>query len=132
MISRRFFLGVVGGIGLIAATPGLVRQAASPADGVWRAALGEGAAVRSVGLECLGCGAAESDPATLIQALRESLADRGLAAAESDPEALRAALASVRRDEFAAGEVVLVDGWMLARSEARSYALAASLPTPTV
>lgn len=40
-------------------------------------------------------------------------------------EELRAWLAAARRDDFAAGDVLVLEGWVLARSEAELLALAA-------
>lgn len=47
------------------------------------------------------------------------------AAAPSAPDALRRQVAQRRRQDFATGETVRVEGWILSRSEARLCALAA-------
>ncbi len=52
--------------------------------------------------------------------LREALFANGL---PTDPAALRRHIAALCRRDFAAGETVVVDGWILARSEARACAL---------
>ncbi len=59
------------------------------------------------------------DAAGRLGALRDRLA--GL-----DPAGARAWLAAARRDDFAAGEVLVLDGWVLARAEAELLALAAT------
>jgi hypothetical protein len=41
------------------------------------------------------------------------------------PAALRHNIAKLRADDFVAGRIALVDGWILARTEARACALAA-------
>jgi hypothetical protein len=63
------------------------------------------------------------DAAGRLGALRDRLAGLG-----ADPEAAaRAWLAAARRDDFAAGEVLVLDGWVLARAEAELLALAATV-----
>lgn len=52
--------------------------------------------------------------------LDESLFAQGLPA---NPAALRRHIGAMCRRDFAAGETVIVDGWILARSEARACAL---------
>lgn len=76
---------------------------------------------RCVLLERTGAGAHDLS-SKLDQTLRaHRLAPRGEAGADD----LRAAFSALRRAEFASGEVVRVDGWILSRSEARYYALLA-------
>ncbi len=120
MISRRYFLGGAVGLGSLAVLP--AGAATRPRD-AWLAAIGDSPAVRSVGAACLRCGVVEADRQVLLRSLMTALAT--LAPQEADPAAIRAALGALRRSDFAAGEVVNVDGWILARSEARAYAFAA-------
>jgi hypothetical protein len=61
------------------------------------------------------------DAAERLGALRDRLAGLG-----ADPDAARAWLAAARRDDFAAGEVLVLDGWVLARAEAELLALVAT------
>jgi hypothetical protein len=61
------------------------------------------------------------DAPARLGALRDRLA--GL----DHPGDARAWLAAARRDDFAAGEVLVLDGWVLARAEAELLALAAAL-----
>jgi hypothetical protein len=74
-----------------------------------------------------GRGAAPADLAALV---RDTAADAGLTVESlllEAPTALRRSLqASIRRD-FHAGRTVMLDGWILARSEARIYTVAALL-----
>ena len=65
------------------------------------------------------------DAAERLGALRDRLAglgDRG----GGDGSDARAWLAAARRDDFAAGEVLVLDGWVLARAEAELLALVAT------
>jgi hypothetical protein len=61
------------------------------------------------------------DAPARLRALRDRLAGLGT------PGDARAWLAAARRDDFAAGEVLVLDGWVLARAEAELLALAAAL-----
>ena len=58
--------------------------------------------------------------------LAESLFDEATAS-RATAEALRAALSRQRQRDFRDGKVVVVDGWLLARSEARACALSVLL-----
>jgi hypothetical protein len=64
--------------------------------------------------------AAEAAPERLIRAISD-----GEAAFATLPEIAKAIRARIRRD-FAEGAVVIVDGWMLSRTEARLCALISS------
>ena len=64
--------------------------------------------------------ASGADP-TRLQALLEALAG----AAARGPEAVRVLLDARRRESFVAGDVAIVDGWVLARTEAEIFALIA-------
>jgi hypothetical protein len=72
-------------------------------------------AARRLGSIYLASGA---EPARL-QALLEALA------AVPGPEPIRALLDARRRESFVAGDVAIVDGWVLARTEAEIFALIA-------
>lgn len=54
-----------------------------------------------------------------------ALAGRLAASGVGDAGKLEAWLAAARRDDFAAGDVLVLEGWVLARSEAELLALAA-------
>jgi hypothetical protein len=79
----------------------------------------------AVGERCLELGVAESDPTVLVKELDRAL--RGCTLSDGGTECgdLRKSLGALRRAEFAHGDMVRVDGWVLSRSEARSYALSA-------
>ena len=65
---------------------------------------------------------AEEDPATTAAAL---LADRTLVQATliPDPEARRAQVMALIQDQFARGDIVVADRWVVSRIEARLAAL---------
>jgi hypothetical protein len=46
----------------------------------------------------------------------------------NSPDRIRARLAELRRSDFAAGRTIVLDGWILARSEVQACALLAVLP----
>lgn len=78
------------------------------------------AATQSVGQRCLDAGAVARDPDILFRCLfaHHRPASR---------RALQSYLAETRRNDFAAGSVVLVDGWVLAQSESLYASYAATL-----
>lgn len=65
-----------------------------------------------------------SDAARLLAALRESLGLSLAAIAAGRREDLEARMEQACRRDFAAGDMVVLEGWCLARSEARLLALA--------
>ena len=75
-------------------------------------------APRAVGRRYLEMYFHEGDRAWLLKALIG-------AARPQSPEALRTELASRRRHDFWEGNIVIVDGWVLSRTEARACALTA-------
>lgn len=97
-----------------------------PRVAAWGRSLPGGAAVRSVGRGCLAAGVVEDNLSDLADALDVAIRRKGTDPRGGQP--LQEALADVRKKEFAAGDVVRVDGWVLSRSEARAYALVALCP----
>ena len=79
---------------------------------------GEG--VRRIGAAYLVATPEESNASVLFDAI---LAKRPDLARASRPHALRAAFTRAVRHDFAVGDVVVLDGWRLARTEARLCAL---------
>lgn len=73
---------------------------------------------RAVGRAFLATHPAEADRARLLAALA------GLEQIQT-PTGLRQAFAGFRERDFQAGDIVIVDGWVLARCEARLCALVA-------
>jgi len=125
--SRRGFLEAAAGLGCVAAVPALAEPGrTASAESPWLRAIGDGEAVRDLGFRCIRCGAVDHDPARLFEQLRTGAEARGWAGGNDDA-GLRAALQDLRRSDFESGQVVRVEGWVLARSEARAYALAALL-----
>jgi len=76
---------------------------------------------RAIGRRYLARYPAEADADLLKESLFSGLNDTG-------PAGLRVRLAERRRQEFAAGQTVILDGWILARSELRACALLTLLP----
>ena len=70
---------------------------------------------------------AEAAPARLVAGIVDGWERDGFDAARAGSAALRRRLGEQVRRDFARGRVVSVDGWMLAASEARLFALAAAL-----
>jgi hypothetical protein len=123
VLDRRQF--ITAALGLVAGT--LLpagRLAADAGAGNLVGMLADPAAAARVGRAYLDAVPAEADADLLVEHLVDSLRARG-GALPSDPEALRPALADLVQDEYITAELVAVDGWPLAPSEARLYALAA-------
>jgi hypothetical protein len=78
-------------------------------------------AARAVGLRYLAHFPAESDRGLLRRTLSHTL----IGCSPTSPDNLRETLRNRCRQEFMTSATVLVDGWVLARSEARVYALVA-------
>ena len=70
---------------------------------------------------------AEAPPARLVAGIVDGWERDGFDAARAGRGALRRRLGEQVRRDFARGRVVSVDGWVLAESEARLFALAAVL-----
>jgi hypothetical protein len=104
---------------LAGAAPGATGTAAE-----FTTVLADPAAAGRLGRAYLDDHPAEADAGTLVRWLDLALAARDGAAASSRAD-LTAALAALVQDEYVSAPVVRVDGWLLAPSEARLYALAA-------
>jgi hypothetical protein len=118
-VGRRTALG--GAAVLAALGPGPAAAAAPPAapslPALLRAVVDDRAAARALGRAHLAAGA---EPGAL-RARLEALA----AAAPRDAAGLRAAVREACARDLAAGDVAVVDGWVLARTEAEVLALIA-------
>ena len=113
---RGLLAGVAAGLAVGAlATPGGGAAAARDALALLVPDPGAGAGIAAAYLRRV------PDAPTRLGALRDRLA--GL----DHPGDARAWLAAARRDDFAAGEVLVLDGWVLARAEAELLALAATV-----
>lgn len=75
-----------------------------------------GAALETAGLSSL-------TPDEILAQIAADLRGIGISDGESDPEIMRSAIDTLIRRDFTAGELVILDGWVLSRSEARLYAL---------
>jgi hypothetical protein len=121
MPRRRFLLGL--GLGVMAATlaatgwakPTWMRRA------VVQELIGDLKGVRAIGARYLALAPEERDAARLARLLFAGIAEARRPFAGVD--ALRRAIGAHRERDFAAGDTVLVDGWILARTEARLCAL---------
>ena len=106
--------------------------ASSPAGrALWAAhrlagCLREAEAARVIGRAYLATAPAEAGVEALVTELTLPRQNQGEGPAGT--AGLKEWLAQRSRDDFAAGRVVSVDGWLLSESEARLYALVALLP----
>jgi hypothetical protein len=115
---RRSLLGAVAALAAPPATaPSLAASVPSGLRDRLAGLVADPDTARRLGRAGLAAGA---DPARL-QDLLEALAS----AAARGPASVRALLAAERRRSFAAGDVAIVDGWVLARTEAELFALIA-------
>ncbi|MHA1563675.1 MAG: hypothetical protein ACTSX7_00060 [Alphaproteobacteria bacterium] len=115
-ISRRDILGFAA-VAASALLPTLAGAGAGPE------LFASPSAARAVGRRYLALYPEERDVATLQEALFSGQARIG-------GTALRQHVATLCRRDFAAGDTVIVDGWILARSEARACALSAMAALP--
>lgn len=135
-IDRRRFFGAVVLIGtLLAVRPRGVlgrvkRNAVSPEEAVAQALtriVTDRRSARKVGIEYLRGAPEERDPWRLVARLRAPWPEESLEVALASPGKLKELVASRVRDDFENGRTVSVGGWVLARTEARLYALTALL-----
>ncbi|WP_158044312.1 hypothetical protein [Skermanella pratensis] len=120
-MNRREILATAAAAGLLCASPGSARAVAAPPEARrLLALLRSPAAARRIGLAYLETSVDEADPAKLVALIVGDGVDRGTA----DGDLLRH-VAERQRADFAAGRTVKLDGWVLSRTEARLYALAA-------
>jgi hypothetical protein len=91
------------------------------------AALAHGDAAARVGRAALASGHVERDVSGLLAGLAASVPDLDAVLRDGTDDDVRAALDVARRREFAArgGDVIRIDGWVVARTEARACALIA-------
>jgi hypothetical protein len=83
------------------------------------------ASARRVGRAYLAATPAEANVARLAAGVVGSLPAGPALLAGGDADAVRAALANVICDDFRSERTVAVEGWILSRTEARLYAIAA-------
>ncbi|NNL65467.1 MAG: hypothetical protein HKP30_04435 [Myxococcales bacterium] len=117
--SRREFLIGLGGSALAVAATGALAAQRGP-EPAWRQQLAEalgGGEVGAIGRAYLRAVPGEAHADRLHARLYESL---GPASSARD---LRERLEGLCRRDFAAGRCITLDGWRLARSEARACAL---------
>lgn len=87
-----------------------------------------GVSVRVLGDRLRTAGLVEAAAPALRRALLNALSADRQAIGAIAARTLEARLAAAISDDFAAGRTVVVDGWMLSRTEARLYALATVVP----
>jgi hypothetical protein len=125
---RRFLLGAsIGAAALLPSTRGMRWLDQALAAGSLESALGRifqhrTSAVR-LGRAYLERRPAESDADVLRFHLRDLAPQAGWMATR--PDAVHRRLTSLSREDFGEGRVVLIDGWVLAHTEARACALVA-------
>jgi hypothetical protein len=83
------------------------------------------ASARGVGRAYLAATPAEASVARLTAGVLASLPATSSDVSDADADELRAVLADVIREDFRTERTVVVEGWILARTEARLCALAA-------
>lgn len=116
-IGRRGALGALLGLAATFVLP----RAWGVRSGVAPALEGDIATARYIGRQYLAMVPEEADVDRLIGLLAKGAGGENPMAASG----WRQHIARVRQDEFASSETVLVDGWILARCEARVCALTA-------
>jgi hypothetical protein len=125
--SRRAVLAAVAAAAAVRPDPALAAAAeadAAAARAMLDALFSDRRSAAAVGAGCLPAAPqARPSPAALVRAIlpRPALASARCVA----PSRLAAALRAQIRRDFARGEIVAIDGWLLSRTEARLYALAA-------
>jgi hypothetical protein len=127
MISRRDTLIACGALAAVGVWPGLAAGDSGGAKaGALRLALRSAESARVVGRAYLATHPDEADPVQLLAAIEAAGGiGRSVARQPIDPTALARAVAGAVRDDFLDRRTVRVDGWVLARTEARLCALAA-------
>jgi hypothetical protein len=130
-VDRRLFVTgaatVVGGLGLWPAVACIrwdghpVRRWAAQLSGVLR----HQAAAGEIGRAYLRAHPSEADPERLIAGITGGWEEGPAELDRLGRDALRLRLREQIRTDFAEGRTVLVDGWMLAASEARLFGLSA-------
>ncbi len=80
--------------------------------------------VAALGAAYLGAGDQEASVSHLIEQIAERWPTGAHELEHLSKRSLRLALASIALRDFERADVIVVDGWVLARSEARLYALA--------
>jgi hypothetical protein len=127
MISRRDTLIACGALAAVGVWPGLAAGDPGGAKaGALRLALRSPESARVVGRAYLATHPDEADPVQLLAAIEAAGGiGRSVARQPIDATALARAVAEAVRDDFLDRRTVRVDGWVLARTEARLCALAA-------
>jgi hypothetical protein len=130
-VNRRLFVTgaamVVGGLGLWPAVACIrwdghpVRRWAAQLSGVLR----HQAAAGEIGRAYLRAHPSEADPERLVAGITGGWEEGPAELDRLGRDALRLRLREQIRTDFAEGRTVLVDGWMLAASEARLFGLSA-------
>jgi hypothetical protein len=130
-VDRRLFVTgaatVVGGLGLWPAVACIrwdghpVRRWAAQLSGVLR----HQAAAGEIGRAYLRAHPSEADPERLVAGITGGWEEGPAELDQLGRDALRLRLREQIRTDFAEGRTVLVDGWMLAASEARLFGLSA-------
>jgi hypothetical protein len=136
-VTRRQTLVLALGLGLVGAsvavarrTPSGIAVEARPAlRGALESVLSDADATRRFGGSYLQTQPSEASVDLLLRRLPMPgrTADAAEAAAIADPSAVLARIGTAVTDDFARGDTVVIDGWVVGRSEARFAALLALL-----
>jgi hypothetical protein len=126
--TRRYLLTCLGyasglGVGLRPAALAAAASAPDDAAAALRLLLDDRARARVLGGSYRAHCPAESDPAVLARLILAAVAPHGGGQRPLRRELLLPAFDRCVRDEFGAGSTVRLDGWILARTEARLCAL---------
>lgn len=128
-MNRRRLLVTFGAVtgAAWAAAAGPVRAALGSAGPAARlvGVLDHAASAAAVGRAYLRAHPEEAEPDRLVRELSAGIRCQGCDPDRAERTRLRAAIAARIRADFAASRVVQVDGWVLSRTEARLYGLAA-------
>jgi hypothetical protein len=130
---RRHFLRALTAPFILPFLPAVLAQAGENSASVRRieaasrrlAGLLQTPSAREIGSRALTCSACEPDPLRLASSLVETFprsVDR------AGPEELRRLVDQRIREDFAGGRTVLIDGWVLSRTEVQLCALRRLLP----
>lgn len=120
---RTFLLSLAAGGLLCAARAGLAADARAPDWSGWLLDDDNAGAIAGFGAAYRDAHPEESSPVVLSGFVDRALAAAAVGQLPADDAGLRALLQQRVRAEYAKGEVVRVDGWILSVTEARLYAL---------
>ena len=121
--GRRRFLAAALALAAGGLLPATLQAAGADVTARLTSALSDPTSASRLGRAYLAAHPEEADSEALAQRLEQALEARGAPAGDRDE--LIAGLNVLVQDEYVTAPLVSVDGWLLAQSEARLYALAA-------